>query len=123
MCYAALFGLFFLMPFVLVRAYGDSTFAAGLRLTVLPVMLGVVAPLAGALYDRLGPRLLTVSGMLICVAALALLFAALDGAPARLPAVTLALALFGPLRATKLLLSPHDRLRHSPSLRCRDRQA
>jgi EmrB/QacA subfamily drug resistance transporter len=46
MCYAALFGLFFLMPFVLVRAYGDSTFTAGLRLTVLPVMLGAVAPLA-----------------------------------------------------------------------------
>jgi len=32
-------------------------------------------PPPGALYDRLGPRLLTVSGMLICVGALALLFA------------------------------------------------
>src|SRR5215467_8054875 len=42
MCPAALFGLLFLMPFVLVRAYGDSTFAAGLRLTVIPVMLGAV---------------------------------------------------------------------------------
>jgi EmrB/QacA subfamily drug resistance transporter len=95
MCYASLFGLLFLMPFVFVRAYGDSTFAAGLRLTVLPVMLGVVAPLSGALYDRLGPRLLTVSGMLICVAALALLFATLDGASDSLLPVTLALALFG----------------------------
>ena len=95
MCYAALFGLFFLMPFVLVRAYGASTFTAGLRLTVLPVMLAAVAPLAGVLCDRLGPRLLTVSGMLICVAALALLFAVLDGAPASLPLVMLALALFG----------------------------
>jgi len=95
MCPAALFGLLFLMPFVLVRAYGDSTFAAGLRLTVIPVMMGAVSPLAGALYDRLGARLLTMSGMLVCVAALALLFAVLDGAPASLPAVTLALALFG----------------------------
>src|SRR6516165_7041319 len=34
MCSAALFGLFFLMPFVLVRAYGASTFTTGLRLTV-----------------------------------------------------------------------------------------
>src|SRR5262249_41432349 len=92
MCPAALFGLLFLMPFVLVRAYGDSTFAAGLRLTVIPVTLGAVSPLAGALYDRLGARLLTVSGMLICVAALALLFAVLDGAPASSPALTPPLA-------------------------------
>jgi len=106
MCYAALFGLFFLMPFVLVRAYGASTFTAGLRLTVLPVMLAAVAPLAGALCDRLGPRLLTVSGMLICLAALALLFAVLDGAPASLPLVMLALALFG--LGQGLFISPNN---------------
>src|SRR5262249_24962071 len=106
MCPAALFGLLFLMPFVLVRAYGDSTFAAGLRLTVIPVTLGAVSPLAGAFYDRLGARLLTVSGMLICVAALALLFAVLDCAPASLPAVTLALALFG--LGQGLSLSPNN---------------
>src|SRR5262249_30300964 len=51
-------------------------------------------------------RLLTVSGMLICVAALALLFAVLDGAPASLPAVTLALALFG--LGQGLFLSPNN---------------
>jgi len=106
MCYAALFGLFFLMPFVLVRAYGASTFTTGLRLTVLPVMLAAVAPLAGALCDRLGPRLLTVSGMLICLAALALLFAVLDGAPASLPLVMLALALFGVGQG--LFISPNN---------------
>ena len=106
MCYAALFGLFFLMPFVLVRAYGASTFTAGLRLTVLPVMLAAVAPLAGVLCDRLGPRLLTVSGMLICVAALALLFVVLDGAPASLPLVMLALALFG--LGQGLFISPNN---------------
>ena len=106
MCYAALFGLFFLMPFVLVRGYGDSTFTAGVRLTALPVMLGAVAPLAGALCDRLGPRLLTVSGMLICVAALTLLFAVLDGAPASLPLVMLALALFG--LGQGLFISPNN---------------
>src|SRR5262249_10124416 len=67
--YAALFGLFFLMPFMFVRAYQDSIFAAGLRLTIVPVMLGLVAPVGGALYDRLGARLLTASGMFICVGA------------------------------------------------------
>jgi len=44
--------------------------------------------------------------MLICVAALALLFAVLDGAPASLPAVTLALALFG--LGQGLFLSPNN---------------
>ena len=106
MDYAALFGLFFLMPFIFVRAYRDSTFAAGLRLSIVPVMLGVVAPIAGALYDRLGARLLTGSGMLICVVALVLLFAVLDGAPASLPLVMLALAVFG--IGQGLFISPNN---------------
>jgi len=62
--YAALFGLFFLMPFMFVRVYQESIFSAGLRLSIVPVMLGLVAPVGGALYDRLGARLLTASGML-----------------------------------------------------------
>jgi MFS family permease len=106
LAYAALFGLFFLLPFIFVRAYHDSAFAAGLRLTIVPVMLGVVAPLGGALSDRLGPRLLTVAGMLVCVAALALLFAVLDGAPTSLPAVMLALAIFG--IGQGLFISPNN---------------
>jgi EmrB/QacA subfamily drug resistance transporter len=106
MCYAALFGLFFLMPFIFVRAYRDSTFAAGLRLSIVAVMLGVVAPVGGALYDRLGSRLLTVTGMLICVGALALLFAVLDGAPGSLPLVMLALAVFG--IGQGLFISPNN---------------
>jgi len=106
MCYATLFGLFFLMPFIFVRAYRDSTFAAGLRLTIVPAMLGAIAPIGGALYDRLGPRLLTVSGMLICIAALALLFAFLDGTAASLPVVMLALALFG--IGQGLFISPNN---------------
>src|ERR1700730_16572462 len=104
--YAALFGLFFLMPFIFVRAYRDSTLAAGLRLSIVPVMLGVVAPVAGALCDRLGARLLTISGMLICVVALALLFAALDGTPASLQLVMLALAIFG--IGQGLFISPNN---------------
>src|SRR5207253_5157240 len=48
----------------------------------------------------------TVSGMLICVAALALLFAVLDGAPTSLPAVMLALAIFG--IGQGLFISPNN---------------
>ncbi len=95
LAYACLFGIFFLVPFVLVRGYDESAFVAGLRLSLVPVMLGVLAPLGGALYDRFGARLVTASGMLVCTGALVLLYTVLDGAAAGLPLVMLALALFG----------------------------
>jgi len=93
--YAVLFGVFFLIPFILVRIYHDSELAAGLRLSILPVTLGLLAPIGGTLYDRLGARLPTCCGMLICVAGLAALYLFLDGTTGNLPLVTLALAIFG----------------------------
>jgi MFS family permease len=95
MSYAMLFGVFFLIPFVLVRVYQDSALAAGLRLSIVPVMLGLLAPVGGALYDRFGARVVTASGMLICIAGLVGLYAYMDGAAANLPFVMLALAAFG----------------------------
>jgi EmrB/QacA subfamily drug resistance transporter len=93
--YAALFGLFFLMPFVFVRAYHDSILTAGLRLCIVPVLIGVAAPVGGVLYDKLGARAPTVVGMLVGVAGLMMLGTVLDGARDGLPLVMLALALFG----------------------------
>lgn len=95
MAYAALYGVFFLIPFTLVRAYQDSAFMAGLRLSIIPVMLGLLAPVGGALYDRFGARTTTASGMLICTIGLALLYVFLDGAAAHMPMVMLALAVVG----------------------------
>ena len=69
-------------------------------------MLGLVAPVGGALYDRLGARLLTASGMLICVIGLALLFAVMNGTPASLSLVMLALAIFGVGQG--LFISPNN---------------
>jgi len=93
--YAMLFGLFFLMPFVFIRVYQETPLMAGLRLSIVPVMLGLAAPFSGALSDRLGARLLSASGMAVCVAAMVLLYAVLDGSAASLPAVMLALAAVG----------------------------
>jgi len=106
MSYAALFGLMFLMPFIFVRAWGDSALAAGLRLSIVPVMLGVTAPLGGALYDRIGGRYVTAAGMLICVAGLVLLFAAMQGTSGSLPQAMLALAVFGVGQG--LFISPNN---------------
>lgn len=93
--YATLFGVFFLVPFALVRVYQDTALAAGLRLSILPVMLGLLAPAGGMLYDRLGARLPTCLGMLTCIAGLGSLYFFLDGNPANLWLVTLSLAVIG----------------------------
>ncbi|MFO1082129.1 MAG: DHA2 family efflux MFS transporter permease subunit [Reyranellaceae bacterium] len=93
--YAMLFGVFFLIPFELVRVYHDSGFRAGLRLSLVPVMLGLLAPLGGVLFDRVGPRLATGGGMLLCLGGLALLYLFLDGTPGHLTWVMAGLALFG----------------------------
>lgn len=73
LAYAMLFGVFFLMPFVFIRGHGDTALEAGLRLCIVPVAIGMVAPFSGALSDRLGPRLPTVAGMSVAACALALL--------------------------------------------------
>lgn len=66
--YLVMFGSLFVVPFFLERALGQSPGTTGLELTVMPVALGIVAPLAGRLADRLGARPLTVSGMVISAA-------------------------------------------------------
>jgi EmrB/QacA subfamily drug resistance transporter len=93
--YALLYGIFFLMSFALVRGYHDSSLSAGLRLAITPVALGIVAPFSGALYERLGPRVVAVSGMAICLAALFFLSRALTDLSGSAGGVMAALALFG----------------------------
>lgn len=95
MSYAMLFGLFFLVPFILIRGYHDSALAAGLRLAIVPVALGLVAPVSGALSDHVGTHRLTLLGMLFCGLGLILLY--FDGlaSTASLSAVMIALALLG----------------------------
>ncbi len=92
--YAMLYGMFFAMSFALIRGYHDPVFAAGLRLTVVPVALGLVAPFSGALADK-RPRLVMGGGMALCLAAALALIALLTGTPESLLGVMAALAAFG----------------------------
>jgi EmrB/QacA subfamily drug resistance transporter len=73
--YAMLYGMFFLASFALVRGYEDSPVVAGLKLAIIPISIGVVAPIAGALADWMGARLLSVAGMVVCFVALIALIA------------------------------------------------
>jgi len=88
--FLVMFGVMFVVPFLLEDARHTSPASAGLLLTVLPLMLGIVAPFAGRIADRVGPRTLKVAGM-ACVAAGTGLMAARGGVsmPALLTGLTL----------------------------------
>jgi MFS family permease len=67
--YLVLFGVLTVAPFLLEVGLRQTTGTAGLELFLLPLGVGVAAPLAGFLSDHLGARPLTVSGMLFASAA------------------------------------------------------
>jgi EmrB/QacA subfamily drug resistance transporter len=93
--YAMLYGMFFLASFALVRGYQDSPTVAGLKLAIVPIGIGVVAPIAGGLADRMGARLLSVAGMAICFVALIALTAVVMEPTPNLWAGFLGLVAFG----------------------------
>jgi MFS family permease len=70
LAYLVLFGVLFVTPFFLEALRHESAATAGLTLAALPVALGLAAPLAGGLVDRLGSRTPTVAGMLVTAAGL-----------------------------------------------------
>ena len=92
--YAMLYAIFFAMSFALVRGYHDPAFAAGLRLTIVPVALGIVAPISGALSER-RRRLAMLLGMAVCALAAIALTGLLFGMPGGLAGIMAALAAFG----------------------------
>jgi EmrB/QacA subfamily drug resistance transporter len=92
--YAMLYGMFFAMSFALVRGYHDAPLTAGLRLTIVPVALGLVAPFSGSLSQR-WPRLVMLGGMGLCFAAAVGLSQVLTGDRGSEPAMMTALAVYG----------------------------
>ena len=72
-CYLVLFGVLFVVPFFLVNSLHVPVGRSGLELMAMPAGLGVVAPIAGRIADRVGARTLTVIGMLITAAMLTVL--------------------------------------------------
>jgi EmrB/QacA subfamily drug resistance transporter len=58
-------GTIILMPFYLQDVLGYGPRTAALLLAIVPIAMGVTAPIAGSLSDRLGTRPITVVGLLI----------------------------------------------------------
>jgi EmrB/QacA subfamily drug resistance transporter len=65
--YAALGGLFVLLPYLLIRGGGYTATSAGAALLPLPLLMGLGSRAAGRLAERIGPRLLLTLGP--CLAA------------------------------------------------------
>jgi EmrB/QacA subfamily drug resistance transporter len=65
--YLALFGILFAVPYYLSANHVGEAWI-GLQLAVLPVAIGVTAPIAGRLVDRVGDGALTAGGLLLAAA-------------------------------------------------------
>jgi EmrB/QacA subfamily drug resistance transporter len=93
--YGLLYAMFFLMSFLFIHGLKDSPISAGLHLALIPIALGLIAPISGSIYARVGARTMTTSAMLLCLCALVLLWRSLAGQTVDRFAIMCALALFG----------------------------
>jgi len=66
--YAALGGMFVLVPYVLIQADGYTATEAGAALLPLPLVIAMASPAAGALAARVAPRWLLIAGPVIVAA-------------------------------------------------------
>ena len=66
---AALFSLIILLPIYLQNVRGLGSLTTGLLLLPGGLLMGLLGPIVGRLFDRFGPRVLTVPGTLVLVLA------------------------------------------------------
>jgi EmrB/QacA subfamily drug resistance transporter len=113
--YAALGGLLFLVPTVLIVVHGYSPVAAGTALLPVTFIMLALSSRSGALAARIGPRLQMSVGPMVIAASL-LLFARISDSGNYLTAVLPGAVVFGfgvaimvaPLTATALAAAPAD---------------
>lgn len=102
--YTSEFFIVFLMPFYVIQIIGLSPSRAGLLFMAKAVVMMVSAPMAGALSDRRGPKLLSMAAMLFYVGAF--VFQSRLSETAGVAEVTLLLMLSG--LAAGLFVSPNN---------------
>ncbi len=119
--YAMLYAILFLMSFAFIRGFHDTPLAAGMRLAIVPLALGIVAPFTGWLQDRLGVRTVLCCGMAVCVAGLLLLSDALTGTAGNLTGAMVALGVYG--AGLGLFIAPNNSATMSAAPRERSGQA
>jgi EmrB/QacA subfamily drug resistance transporter len=67
MNFVALGGTIILLPFYLENVLGYDTRQVGLLMAIIPIALGLLAPISGSLSDRVGARPITVIGLSVLV--------------------------------------------------------
>lgn len=102
--YMCVFSVLFLMPFYLIQGRGLSASQAGLLLTAQPLIMAAVAPISGALSDRIGTR--TPAGLGMATLALGLVLLARLGMDVPHSQIALALAVTG--LGTGAFISPNN---------------
>ncbi|GAA1937344.1 MDR family MFS transporter [Microbacterium aoyamense] len=68
--FAALFGSLILLPIYLQQVLGLGTLTVGLMLLPGGILMGVMAPIVGNLFDRFGPTPLVIPGLVIAAGSL-----------------------------------------------------
>ncbi len=63
MIFIAISGVMILIPFYLENVLGYSTRQVGLLIAVLPISMGIIAPISGSFSDRFGTRITAVIGL------------------------------------------------------------
>ena len=58
-------GVLILVPFYLENVLGYSTQEVGILFAIVPIALGIMAPISGSLSDRFGTRPITITGLVI----------------------------------------------------------
>jgi len=65
--FVAISGTILLLPFYLENVLGFAVEQVGLLLSVIPLALGIMAPIAGILSDKLGARPITLTGLILLI--------------------------------------------------------
>jgi EmrB/QacA subfamily drug resistance transporter len=79
--YICVYSALFLMPFYLIQGRGLGAAQAGLILTAQPLVMALMAPVAGTVSDRLGSQIPTTAGMLILAVGLYVLSSLTQASP------------------------------------------
>jgi EmrB/QacA subfamily drug resistance transporter len=79
--YLCVYSILFLMPFYLIQGRSLGAAQAGLILTAQPLIMALMAPVAGTLSDRVGSQIPTTAGMLILAGGLYFLSSLTEASP------------------------------------------